>query len=110
MKAMIAVDTLCAYPDHNFSFKIYTDASDYQMGAVIMQNNKMIACWSRKLTGVQKNYGTIEKEMLSIVYYFCEFKIMLLSADKTVYTDHENLTFRTLNVDRVLRWRLTIDQ
>ena len=37
MKALMAVECLMAYPDHNKEFQIYTNTFDYQMGAVILQ-------------------------------------------------------------------------
>ena len=42
IKALIATDTMSACPDHNKSFDIYTDASDYQLGAVILQEGRPV--------------------------------------------------------------------
>lgn len=67
LKATITHEVMLSFPDYSKPFHLFTDASDYQIGAVLTQEHQPIAFFSRKLNYAQKNYGVGEKEMLSIV-------------------------------------------
>ena len=67
LKSIMAADCLNIYPDYNQPFEIYTDASDYQLGAAIIQNGRPVAYWSRSLQPTQQKYTTTEKELLAII-------------------------------------------
>ncbi len=64
---LMAANALAAYLDHNKWFDVYTYASDFQLGACIIQEWRLVAYFSQKLTKSQQNYTTMEKKMLSIV-------------------------------------------
>ena len=110
IKRVIAREVLLAYPDFSKEFVIHTDASHTQLGAVISQDNRPIAFYSRKLKPEQTRYTTTERELLSIVETLKEFRNILLGHKIVVHTDHKNLTCKNFNTERVMRWRLILEE
>ena len=110
MKNVIAREVMLAYPDFKKPFIIHTDASHTQLGAVIAQDGKPIAFYSRKLNDAQTRYTTTERELLSIVETLKEFRNILLGHKLVVYTDHKNLVCKHFNTERVMRWRLILEE
>jgi hypothetical protein len=112
VKAAITKETVLAYPDLFKLFEIYTDASSMQLGAVITQDSRPIAFFSRKLSNMEQKYRVTEIELLAIVETLKEFKGMLWGQDIKVYTYHKHLTRDALglNSDRVYRWLLLLEE
>ena len=107
---VISKETLLVYPNYNETFQIHTDASHRQMGAVISQKGMPIAFWSKKLKDAQVRYTTTERELLSIVECLKTFRNILLGHKIEVITDHKNLTYQQFNTERVMRWRLLLEE
>ena len=112
IKAILAEDTMLAYPRYGERFHVHTDASDKQMGGVVSQKDRPIAFFSRKLNSAQRRYTTTDKELLAIVETLKQFKTMLKGQDVVVHTDHQNLTYESTEhtSDRVLRQRLLLEE
>ena len=53
--------------------------------------------YSRKLNFAQPDYATTERELLSIVETPKEFRKILLGQQIKVYTDHNDLTYKTFH-------------
>lgn len=81
-------------PNMDFSFMIETDASDSGLGAVLSQEiegkKRIISFISRKLIPAERNYSTIEKELLAIVFGITKFRFYLHRKFKVV-TNHQPL-------------------
>jgi hypothetical protein len=89
LKAAIATETVLAYPDFLKPFQTYTNASATQLGAVIAQDNRPIAFFSRKLSKMQQKYSFTDIELLAIVETLKEFKGMMWGQDIKVYTNQK---------------------
>jgi hypothetical protein len=106
----VSQETLLALPDFEKEFHVYNEASNKQLGAVIMQEGKPLDFYSRKLNSAQKRYTTGEKELLSILETLKEFIDILLGQQVIVHTDHLNILYGKLSNDHIKRWRLILEE
>ena len=97
IKNKLAIEPIRAHPNFNKPFKLYIDASDTSLGAVLAQDNKegkkrVIAYEARRLRAPEWNYPTTEKKCLAVVLTIQKFKQYLGGwIPFTVYTDHAAL-------------------
>ena len=110
IKRLVSEDVMLHFPDHSKPFEIDTNASKYQIGAKIKQEQLPIAYFSRKLTPTQRRYSTIEQEMLAIIEVLKEYRNFLLGAEIIIFTDHKNLLANSSTDDRVFRWKQKIEE
>ena len=62
------------------------------------------------LNAALTRYITTERKLLVIVETPKEFGNILLGHKIIVYTDHQNLTYKNFNTDRVMSWCLIIEE
>ena len=60
-------NTLLTYSNYIETFKIHTNASEFQLGAIVSDKGKPIDFYSRKLTYARQRYTITERELISIV-------------------------------------------
>ena len=117
LKEKLASAPILAYPDPNLPYKLYTDASEYAVGAVLTQDfgqgEQVIQYVSHKLNAGQQKWPTIEREGFAIVYAVNRLRHYLYGADFIIYTDHKPLkTLFTSEMKntRVQKWAIKIEE
>ena len=91
LKQTLTSEPVLAFYDVRKDIELHTDASEYGLGATIIQEGKPVAYASRSLTDTERKYAQIEKELLSIVFGCERFNQYLYAKNVTVYTDHKPL-------------------
>ena len=83
------------------------------LGAVLLQKYDgqlfPVSFASRKLNSAERNYSTIERECLAVVWAIKKFTIYVYGVEFTLQTDHQPLVYidksKFLN-DRIMRWAM----
>ena len=119
IKILISRCPLLHFLDDVNPIRLYTDASDYGIGAALFQivpsesGNiwKPIAFISKSLTTSQLNWSTIQKEAYAI-FYACKHLDPLIRDRKfTIHTDHMNITYLKQNPTSIVaRWFMALQE
>lgn len=91
LKRKLCEAPILALPEGNDDFIVYRDASHRGLGAVLMQNDKVIAYASRQLKTHEENYTTQDLELGSVVFALRIWRHYLYGTKCTVFTDHKSL-------------------
>ena len=80
-------------PDPTKDFVVCTDASLEGLGAVLMQDGRVIAYESCKLKDHELNYPTHDLELAAVVHALVRWRHFLLGHHFKLHTDHRSLQY-----------------
>jgi hypothetical protein len=109
--------TAVFYPDYNLEWILRTDASQYGVGAVLLQvyyadensppQYQPLGFASQKFSSQATRWSTIEQEAYGIYFGVKSFSYYLLCKPFILETDHNNLLWiESSAVPKVIRWRV----
>ena len=98
LKLILSSPPILRMPNCDQPFSLATDASQYGVGAVLMQRGdndvvRFISFFSKSLNSAQRNYPAVKRELLAIVYSIQHYREWLLGNKFTLYTDNKSLTY-----------------
>ena len=117
LKTKMITYPILQFPNFDKKFVLFTDASNYAIGAYLTQEDegilKPIAFASRSLTQAERRQSTIEREILALIYGCDHFRQYLYSNNFIARTDHKPLVWLYEHPNpnsRLIRWALRLQE
>jgi hypothetical protein len=107
LKEKMTIVPILVFPDWSKEFHLHVDAYAIALGVVLTQPREgdidhPITFTRRKLSYLEKNYNTTEREGLAMIYALQKFRHYLLGKHFNMFTDHSNLRY-LVNTSRCLQ-------
>ncbi|MCO5590661.1 hypothetical protein L7F22_044634 [Adiantum nelumboides] len=113
LKDKMTTGPVLILPDLQKSFEIYCDACGRSLGAVLMQEGRVIAYESRMFSKPEMTAQIYEKELLAVIHALTQWRHYLLGADFIEFTDHQSLRYflsqKQLS-EKQMRWANILSQ
>ena len=107
LKQRLSTAPILTLPRPGIEYVVYTDASRRGLGAVLMQEGKVVAYASRQLKEHERNYPVHDLELAAVVFALKIWRHYLYGEHTQIYSDHQSLCYiftqRDLNL-RQRRW------
>ena len=110
--------SILVFPDWKKIFHVHVHASLIALGVILAQPgdkniDHLVAFASRKLSSAERNYTTIEREGLAMVYVLQKFRHYLLGSHFKMFTDHSTLKYLVNKLvlrRKICRWLLLFQE
>jgi hypothetical protein len=118
LKELLLDPAVLAFPDCTKPYTLYTDASKYNMSAVLMQPDESdhlrpIGYWSKAFKGPQLNWSALMKEARAVMEAVLHYEVFIKGCKTKLMCDHKPLLnflkAKTKN-EMANRWSLAIQE
>jgi hypothetical protein len=86
-------------PDFHKDFEIHSDAFDFAIGGVLVQEGRPVAFESKKLSETKKRWSTHEKEIWAVIHCLKTWGHYIGSKDVVVWTDNVTLKYFVIQLN-----------
>jgi len=111
LKGILVKAPVLKLPDFDKDFEIHSDASDFTIGGVIVQDGRPVTFESKKLSETERRWPTHEKEMWAVIHCLKTWGQYIGSKDVVVWTDNVTLKYFATQpklLSKQVRWQDTL--
>jgi hypothetical protein len=111
LKGILVEAPMLKLPDFDKDFEIHSDASDFAIGRVLVQEGRLVAFESKNESETKRRWPTHEKEMWAVIHFFKTWGHYISSKDVVVWTDNMILKYFATQPklsSKQVRWQNTL--
>jgi len=111
LKGILVKAPVLKLPDFDKDFEIHSDASNFAIGGVIVQDGRPVAFESKKLSETERRWPNHEKEMWAVIHCLKTWGHYIGSKDVVVWSDNVTLKYFSTQPklsSKQVRWQDTL--